>query len=84
LNLYYVNVISILFEQSPVDCTLTIVVKLGTKAEEYPAKRAALLTPVSNAEIYPSVSEYRLKGPESIPATVNVISTVILFGLVFN
>jgi len=80
LNLYYVNVISTLFEQSPIDCTLTIVVKSGTNIEEYPAKRVALLNPVSNAEIYPSRFEYRLKGPESVPATVNVINTVILFG----
>jgi hypothetical protein len=83
LELYYVNVISILFEQSPIDCTLTIVVKSGTEADEYPARRAALLTPVANAETYPLMFEYRLKGPASAPAVVNVINTVILFGYLF-
>jgi hypothetical protein len=46
--------------------------------EEYPASNDALDTPDSNAEVYPSRFEYKLKGPESAPATVNVINTVII------
>jgi hypothetical protein len=56
-----------------------IVVKSGTSEEEYPASKDALGTPDSNAVTYPSRFEYRLKGPESAPATVSVINTVISF-----
>jgi hypothetical protein len=63
--------------QSPTDFTLIIVVKSGTNAEAYPASKADLETPVSKADTYPSKFEYKLKGPESVPATVNVINTVI-------
>jgi len=62
--------------------TFTIVVPSGTKAEEYPANKLALLTPLSKADVYPSKSEYKSKGPESYPAVVNVINTVI--GLFLN
>jgi hypothetical protein len=39
------------------DITLTIVVPFGTKDVVYPAKRAALDTPVSKADTNPSTSE---------------------------
>jgi len=61
------------------DATLTIVVPSGTRILVYPAKRATLLTPVSNADIYPSRSEYRLKGPVSDPAVVKVIVTITCY-----
>jgi len=55
-----------------------IVVGSGTNDEEYPANKSTLATPTSNADTNPSTSEYRLNGPESDPAVVNVINTVIL------
>ena len=59
---------------------ITWVTKLskGTNDEEYPASKSILATPVSNADKNPSASEYKLNGPESNPAVVNVINTVIL------
>ena len=57
-----------------------MVVKSGTSEDEYPASNADLGTATSNADVYPSRFEYKLKGPESVPAVVNVINTVILFG----
>ncbi len=39
------------------DITRIIVVPLGTRDVVYPARRAALLTPVSKADINPSTSE---------------------------
>lgn len=64
--------------KSLADITLTIVVPSGTKELVYPTKRAALLTPVSKADIYPSTSEYRLKGPVSAPAVVSVMVTIMV------
>jgi hypothetical protein len=71
--------ISIKFVHTPSDITLIIVVLLGTEDEEKPASNDTVLIPVSKGETYPSISEYRLKGPESTPATVNVIKTVISY-----
>jgi hypothetical protein len=61
-----------------------VVVKSGTSEDEYPASKSTLGTATSNADAYPSRFEYKLKGPESVPAVVNVINAVILFGLIFN
>jgi hypothetical protein len=61
-----------------VDLTLIAFVKSGTKEEEYPEIRADLLTPVSKGVVKKSISEYKSNGPESEPAKVNVINTVIL------
>jgi hypothetical protein len=61
------------------DITLIMVVPLGTSVLVYPAKRDALATPVSKAPVYPSTSEYRLKGPVSDPATVSVIVTIMVY-----
>jgi len=44
-------------QRSLTDTTLMIVVPFGTKDVVYPAKRAALETPVSNADTNPSTSE---------------------------
>ena len=55
-----------------------MVVKSGTSEDEYPASNADLGTATSNADVYPSRFEYKLKGPESVPAVVNVINTVIV------
>jgi len=71
--------ISIKLVQSPRDTNLTVVVKLGTAEEEYPASKDALGTFVANADTNPSVFENRLKGPVSAPATVSVINTVIYY-----
>jgi hypothetical protein len=71
--------ISIKFVHTPSDITLIIVVLLGTEDEEKPASNDTVLIPVSKGETYPSISEYRLKGPESTPATVNVIKTVLSY-----
>jgi hypothetical protein len=63
------------------DLILTIVVKSGTKALAYPANKETLDTPVSKAEVYPSESENKSKGPVSAPAVVNVINAVIIYNL---
>lgn len=39
------------------DITRIVVVPLGTRDDVYPARRAALETPVSKADINPSTSE---------------------------
>jgi hypothetical protein len=49
------------------------------RAEAYPASKDALETPDSKADTYPSKSEYKSNGPESLPAVVNVINTVISY-----
>jgi len=60
------------------DFTLTVVVPSGTRLVVYPATILALETPVSKGMANPSRFEYRLNGPVSLPATVNVIITVII------
>jgi hypothetical protein len=72
------NVISIKLIQSPVDLILTIVAPSGTVVE-YPDVNVTLSTPVSKAVVYPFKLEYRLNGPVSDPATVNVNVTIIWF-----
>ena len=52
-----------------------VVVPLGTSVDVYPPTRRILDTLVSKAVTYPSVFEYRLNGPVSAPAVVNVINT---------
>lgn len=56
-------------------------VKSGTRAEAYPASNDDLDTPVSNGVKNPSRFEYKLNGPEDVPAVVNVINTVIILVL---
>jgi hypothetical protein len=68
-----------LVQDNPNDKTLIVVVKSGTNAEAYPAIKVALLMFVSKAEVNPSISEYKLKGPAEVPAVVNVMYTVILY-----
>lgn len=72
------------FEHSPIDITLTTDVKSGARADEYPSSKAVFETPVSNADENPSTSEYRLKGPVSAPAVVNVINTVISYFILYS
>jgi hypothetical protein len=62
--------------QTPVDNTLIVVAASGTDVRRYPANIAALDTPVTIGTEYPSASEYKLKGPVSTPAVVNVTNTV--------
>jgi hypothetical protein len=64
--------------QSLVDVTRTSVVPSGITFDPYPSNNSSLVTSDSNAELYPSTSEYRLKGPSLIPMFVIVIFPVIL------
>jgi len=73
------TIISIKLVHTPLDFTLIVDVKSGTKAEEYPDSKLDLLTPLSKADTYPSRFEYKSNGPESLPAIVNVINTVIIY-----
>ena len=75
-----VTLIFIKLVHTPVDLTCTIDVKFGTTVDVYPATNANLLTLVANAVKNPSMFEYKLNGPVSDPAVVNVINTVICFG----
>ena len=68
-----------LVQVNPNDTILIVVVKSGTNAEAYPASKVVLLIFVSKAETNPSISEYKLNGPAEVPATVNVIYTVIMY-----
>jgi hypothetical protein len=77
------NIISIYVVHVPVDNTLIVVVKSGTSEDAYPASKSTLGTAVSNAVVNPSRFEYKLKGPESVPAVVNVINAVIWFYFIF-
>lgn len=61
---------------NPLDFTLTIVAPLGTITDRYPATKDAFGILNSNGAVYPSTSEYRSKGPVSVPAITNVINTV--------
>jgi hypothetical protein len=63
------------FVHTPVDCTFIIVAASGT-VTLYPASNEALDTPIATGTLYPSASEYMLKGPVSAPATVSVTNTV--------
>jgi hypothetical protein len=53
-----------------------LVVRSGTTTDIYPARRDDLGTLNAKAVVYPSTFEYRLNGPESDPAEVNVTITV--------
>jgi hypothetical protein len=55
-----------------------MVVLSGTTVDVYPARRADFDIPVANADVNPSILEYKLKGPVFAPAVVNVITTVII------
>jgi hypothetical protein len=73
---------SIKLSHTPTDFTLIAVEPFGTVEEVYPASNADLLTPVANADRYPSAFEYKLKvGPVFAPTAVNVINTVIVLSL---
>lgn len=61
------------------DFTLIAPEPFGTAEDVYPASSAALLIPVAKADVYPSTSEKRLKGPVSAPAVVSCIVTVIYY-----
>jgi hypothetical protein len=47
------------------------VVKSGTNEDKYPDKRSTFVTPTSKGTPKLSKSEYRLKGPVSVPAVVS-------------
>lgn len=68
------------FVQTPLfDLTLIAPEPLGTTEDVYPVNNVALLIPVAKADVYPSTSEKRLKGPVSAPAVVSCIVTVIYY-----
>jgi hypothetical protein len=56
-----------------------VVVPFGTSVDVYPPTRRILDTADSKGVEYPSIFEYRLKGPVSAPAVVNVINTDAMF-----
>lgn len=69
---------------TPFDFTLTCVAASGTNIDVYPATNEALGTFTSKAFINPSASEYKSKGPVSVPAKDNVINTVCgIYNLMF-
>lgn len=72
------------FVHSPFDTTFINVAALGTEEDVYPAVNAAFEIFISKGETYPSASEYKSKGPVSVPAIVSVISTIcaICYGVV--
>lgn len=72
------TVTSIKFVHTPLLIILTVVVPAGA-ITEYPANRAALLTPVANADVKPPTLEKRLNGPESAPADVSVMNMYMHF-----
>ena len=72
------NTISTKFTHFSVACILTMVVKSGTNALEYPATRDALLTPVSKAVVKLSRFEYKSNTVASVPAVVSVSNTVMI------
>lgn len=72
------------FVHVPFDTILMSVAALGTLYDVYPATKDAFGILNSNGAVYPSASEYRSKGPVSVPAIVSVITTVcaICYGIV--
>jgi hypothetical protein len=67
------------------DFIIICVAALGTAVEVYPANNNALAIPLSKGTEKPLASEYRSKGPVSVPAIANVINTVcaIYYGFAF-
>jgi hypothetical protein len=61
---------------NPLDTAFTSTAALGTREETYPTNKLALGTFTSKGAVNPSASEYKSKGPVSVPAIVNVIITV--------
>jgi hypothetical protein len=70
--------ISIKLEHTPMEIALTIVVPSGTPADENPDNNWLLVMFISKGLVYPSTSEYNLKGPASAPITVKCIYSVII------
>jgi hypothetical protein len=64
------------FVHNPFETTFINVAALGTAYDVYPAVNAAFEIFISKGDVYPSASEYRSKGPVSVPAIVSVINTV--------
>jgi hypothetical protein len=72
------------FVHVPFDTIFINVAALGTAYDVYPAVNAAFEMLIAKGDVYPSASEYRSKGPVSVPAIVSVITTVcaICYGVV--
>jgi hypothetical protein len=64
------------FVHNPFETTFINVAALGTLYDVYPAVNAAFVMFTSKGAVNPSASEYKSKGPVSVPAIVNVIITV--------
>jgi hypothetical protein len=71
-----------LLHNSLTDLTSILVVPSGTTVDVYPANKTLFSINSANGSIYPLTFEYKLNGPVSISATVNVINNVILFDFI--